>query len=111
MIKPKAQRNQRQRKKLKVDEYRQFAFLVKFNYDKSKTALDIDDEILDNLYEIAEKWNCWMVGFIGEGEADMSFHNKRLLSDGVECQKEMADWLVDQYGIINVRVGFKESLE
>lgn len=111
MIKQKAKRNHRQRKKLKVDEYRQWAFFVNFNYAKSKTALDIDSDILDTLYEIAEKNNCWMMGFVGGCSADMTFHNKRLLDDGVRCQLQMANWLMKQDGVSDIKVGFKESVE
>ena len=111
MIKPTAKRNQRQRKKLKVDEYRQWQFFVKFNYDEIKTNLENDFDVIDNLYEIAENWNCWMYGFIGDGEAKMSFHNKRLLNDGIRCQLKIASYLMNTNGISGIKVGFKEFLE
>ncbi len=110
MIKQQAKRNKRQRKKLRVDEWRQWSFSVVFNYTPTMTALELDEAHIDSLYDIADRHGCWMMGFIGKGEADFTFYNRYLLEHGIECQISMAEYLEGLEDVSNIRVGFIEEL-
>lgn len=109
MIKLKAKRNKRLRKKLKVGEYRQWTFSVHFEYTVNSNS-DFPDDIVDGLYDIAESYRCYLWGFFGQGEAKMSFFNKGLLEDGVGCQQMMASYLLDCAEATNIRVSFEEAV-
>lgn len=107
MIKTNAKRNRRQRKKLKVDEYRQWRFSVNFNHEHD--VMELSNTIIDDLYDIAEDNNCHLYGFINSSDSKMAFHNKGLLDDGVRCQLKMADYLMNASGVSAVKVGYKEG--
>lgn len=109
MIKQQAKRNNRQRKKLKVDEWRQWSFSVAFNYTSTMTALELDEAHIDSLYDIADRYGCWMMGFMRSGEATFTFHNKHLLEHGIDCQVSMAEYLEGLEDVSNIRVGFREE--
>ena len=109
MIKLKAKRSKRLRKKLKVDEYRQWTFNVYFDYPTSGDS-EFPDEIIDALYDLAENYRCYLWGFLGKGGARMSFFNNDLLDYGVECQRAMAGYLLDCTEATNIRVSFEEEV-
>ena len=87
-----SKRNKRQRKKLKSDEYTQIGY--QFTITQTSLSKVCEDNMIDSLYDIAEKWNCYLVCFYGGGEGMVaSFHNTRKAIDCLNCYKGIRSML------------------
>lgn len=98
-------RNNRQHKKLKSGIYTQWCYKVIL--DKKLT----EDE-LDDLYEVAEARNIWLVAFgDSEGYDTLLFHNNKFLTDVLIFEKiDLRNFLESvQVGVNHIKIKNSEG--